>query len=168
MTTSIDAARDEMNAIVDRFRDPSAARVTTRLNVTLGAGQRVDVQMRAHTMVVDEPKGMGGTNEGPNPVELVLAALAACQAITYRVWAAKLGIALDSVIIDAEGDLDLRGYLGVDDDVRPGYEALRLHVRLEGPESRERYAELSDAVDRHCPVLDVATGTVPVERVIVD
>jgi len=84
------------------------------------------------------------------------------------VWATKLGIALDSVHVEADGDIDLRGFFGVDDAVRPGYSAMRLRVRLNGPESPERYRELADAVDGHCPVFDIVGDSVPLERTIVE
>jgi uncharacterized OsmC-like protein len=165
--TSVETARDEVNAIIARFATPETSQLTTRVNATLREGYVVDVDMRKHQLVVDEPRGVGGTDLGPNPVELLLASLASCQAITYRVWAAKLGIALDHVEVALEGDIDLRGYFGVDDAVRPGYSALRLRVTLDGPETPMRYRRLADAVDGHCPVLDIAGVPVPVERVLV-
>jgi putative redox protein len=86
------------------------------------------------------------------------------EAITYRVWAAQLGIELDSVSVRVEGDLDLRGFFGLDDTVRPGFTAVRVEVSVSGPESAERYAELAARVDEHCPVLDLFKNPVPVTR----
>jgi uncharacterized OsmC-like protein len=97
-------------------------------------------------------------------VQYALASLGACQAITYRVWAAQLGIKLDSVTVRVEGDLDLRGFYGVDDGVRAGLSAVRVEVTVAGQESEERYAELAAAVDEHCPVLDLFQNPVPVSR----
>jgi uncharacterized OsmC-like protein len=141
--------------------------MTFTVGARLTEGLKMDVDIRKHRITVDEPTALGGTDEGPNPVELVLAALTTCQAITYRVWAMKLGIALKSVNVEADGDIDLRGFFGVDDTVRPGYSAVRLRVKLDGPESPERYQELADAVDGHCPVFDFTGTAVPVERTIV-
>jgi uncharacterized OsmC-like protein len=117
-----------------------------------------------HHVTVDEPASLGGGNVAANPVEYALVALGSCQAITYRFWAAQLGIALDSVHVEVEGDLDVRGFFGIDDTVRPGFGAVRLRVRLGGPETAERYDELAKAVDAHCPVLDLFSNPVPVER----
>lgn len=167
MTTQIQEAQAGVNALIERFSTPEAAQVTFSVGAELTEGLRMDVDIRKHRITVDEPKALGGTDEGPNPVELVLAALTTCQAITYRVWAMKLGIALDSVHVEADGDIDLRGFFGVDDSVRPGYSAVRLRVKLDGPESAERYAELADAVDGHCPVLDFTGNPVPLERTLV-
>ena len=112
MSSAIDEARDAMNAIADRFATDERALRTLTAGAVLGSGLRVDIDIRNHRLTVDEPKGIGGTDEGPSPVELLLASLTACQAITYRVWAMKLGIALDTVAVETEGDMDLRGFLG--------------------------------------------------------
>jgi uncharacterized OsmC-like protein len=119
-----------------------------------------------HRVTVDEPESLGGGNVAANPVEYALIALGSCQAITYRFWAAQLGIALEGVQVEVEGDLDVRGFFGFDDSVRPGYGAVRLRVRLSGPEEAGRYQELAVAVDAHCPVLDLFSNPVPVDRQI--
>jgi uncharacterized OsmC-like protein len=120
------------------------------------------VQSGNHAYVVDEPAPLGGDDLGANPVETALGSLIACQTVTYRVWAHNMGIALDDINIQAEGDLDVRGFFGLDDNVRPGYSGVRLTVTLSGPESRERYQELHDAVDKHCPVHDIFSNPTPV------
>ena len=102
-----------------------------------------------------------------NPVEYALAALGSCQAITYRVWAAQLGVKLDKVEIGIDGDIDLRGFFGIDDRIRAGFNAVRINVSLSGPEYAARYQELAAAVDAHCPVLDLFRNPVPVERKLV-
>lgn len=114
-----------------------------------------DIRIGDHRVTVDEPPTLGGDNTDPNPVETVLAGLLSCQVVTYRFWAAKLGIPLDRVRIETEGDLDVRGFFGLDDAVRPGFGEVRVTVRLDGPAGPERYRELQEVVDRHCPVLDL-------------
>jgi uncharacterized OsmC-like protein len=125
---------------------------------------RCTATARDHILDVDEPLMIGGTDVGPNPVELVLAALGTCQAITYRVWAAVLGIQLDDVRFETEGDIDLGGLFGLAEGVRPGFTRIHHRVVLVGPESEERYRELVDAVDRHCPVLDIVANPVTVDH----
>lgn len=154
-------------ALADRYRaDPSRAAVTQRVSTTLGAGMRCETTSRGHVVVADEPRSLGGTDTAQSPVELFLTAIATCQAATYRLWADELGVALDRVSVDVAGDIDLRGYLGVDDGVPPGYSALRIDVRLEGPESEERYRMLAERADRHCPLLDALVRPMPVERTL--
>ncbi len=120
-----------------------------------------------HKFTVDEPESLGGGNVAANPVEYGLAALGSCQAITYRVWAAQLGVKLDKVEIGIDGDIDLRGFFGIDDRIRAGFSAVRINVSLSGPEDAARYQELAAAVDAHCPVLDLFRNPVPVERKLV-
>jgi putative redox protein len=142
----------------------SNARVTFRTQGALEGPTLVKLVSREHTIAVDEPDVLAGGNAHANPVEYALASLASCQAITYRFWAAKLGIQLDGLEVAAEGDLDLHGFFGLDSTVRPGFTGIRLEVTPLGPESPERYQELADAVDAHCPVLDLFTNATPVER----
>ena len=142
--------------------EPEKARIVYRTTGALTGPLRVELSARKHTIEVDEPKGIGGGDAAASPVEYALMALASCQAITYRLWATKLEIELDGLEIAVEGDLDLHGLFGLD-DVRPGFSAIRIEVTPSGPEPA-RFAELADAVDAHCPVLDLITQPVPVER----
>ncbi|MDT7673028.1 MAG: hypothetical protein QOD82_930 [Pseudonocardiales bacterium] len=131
------------------------------------SGVATDIQIRTHEVQVDEPPSLGGVDSAPNPVETALAGLLSCQVVTYRFWAAKLDIPLDDVRVETEGDLDVRGFLGLRDGVRPGLGAVRVKVRLTGPASPEQYRELHAAVDEHCPVLDLFTNPTPVSTELV-
>ncbi|HEY1920262.1 MAG TPA: OsmC family protein [Streptosporangiaceae bacterium] len=145
--------------------DSSNAQASFSADGTLVGVTEVDIRTGAHTFKVDEPEALGGADVAANPVQYALASLGSCQAITYRIWAEHLGIDVDSVTVRVEGDLDLRGFFGVDDTVRPGFTAVRVQVSVKGPESAERYQELATAVDKHCPVLDLFQNPVPVTRV---
>lgn len=143
--------------------DPSNARALFRVHQELvGVTEVHGTTGSGHRVVIDEPAALGGANAGANPVEYALAALGSCQAITYRFWAAQLGVEFDSLRVEVEGDLDVRGFFGLDDAVRPGYEEVRVTVHITGPESAERYAELQRQVDEHCPVLDLFANPVSV------
>lgn len=146
--------------------NPAKARVLFAAQGTLVGVTEVDVRTGAHTFTVDEPRALGGANAAASPVQYALAALGSCQAITYRVWAEQLGISFDSLSVRVEGDLDIRGFFGVDDTVRPGFSAIRVEVTVSGPESAESYRALADAVDEHCPVLDMFANPVPVTRTL--
>ena len=93
-------------------------------------GLRSETKIRQFSLTIDEPASLGGTDAGPNPVELVLAALATCQEITYRAYATALGIPLESVSVKLEGLLDLRGFFAVKDGVRAGFNDVRGTVQL--------------------------------------
>ncbi|WP_024799628.1 OsmC family protein [Nocardia sp. BMG51109] len=161
-----------LNAIVDATAtavaaDPSNARAVFRASGSPEGTVGSVVRLGRYTVRVDEPPALGGDDTAPNPVEVYLSSLISCQVVTYRFWAQRLGIAVDDLSIEAEGDLDVRGFFGLDDGVRPGFQAVRLTVRLGGPESADRYAELQRAVDAHCPVLDLTTGKTPVHTTLV-
>ena len=153
------AAAAQNNRALAKVRPQAVTTLVT------GATTQVSVRVSDHEFTIDEPASLGGTNLGASPIEHLLASLGACQVITYQVWAAKLGIALDSVEVTLAGDLDVHGFFGLDPAVRPGFQSIDLTVHLNGPETSDRYAQLTNAVDLHCPVLDVLTVGVPVNSI---
>jgi uncharacterized OsmC-like protein len=142
--------------------NPDAAKATFTAASRQVEGLKSEVTTRQFTFAVDEPSDLGGTDTGPNPVEYVLAALATCQEITYRLYADKLGIPLDGVSVDLEGGLDLRGFFAVDDNIRPGFRSVSAVVRIDSPASEADIARLRETVDAHCPVLDILRNVTPV------
>lgn len=116
-----------------------------------------------HEFVIDEPAGLAGDDVAPSPVEYALGALIACQVVVYRLYAQGLGIVVEDIDVKAEGDLDVHGIFAWDENVRPGFTAIRLSVHVTGPESPERYEELRQVVDAHCPVFDLFSNPTPVE-----
>ena len=141
--------------------DPGRARATFRAESVLQQGFHSEVKLRTHALSVDEPQGIGGSDRGPTPVELVLAALGTCQEITYRAFATAMGIAVESVSATVEGDIDFRGFFAIDPAVRPGFGALRVHVTLRSQAPAADIDRLVAAVNRHCPVLDMLNKPVP-------
>ena len=146
--------------------DPANAQAQFTAQGTLVGVTEVDIRTGEHSFKVDEPAALGGADVAANPVQYALASLGSCQAITYQFWAEQLGIGFDSLSVRVEGDLDIRGFLGFDEGVRPGLSAVRVEVTVTGPESPGRYEELAAAVDRHCPVLDLFANPVPVTRTL--
>lgn len=160
-----DALAERLPTLLDRLAaEPQRAVRSYSAHTELGTGLRCEVSTGDHSFVIDERPSIGGTHEGSSPIEAVLGVLAACQAITYRVWAAKLGVALDHVSVTVDGDIDLNGFFGLNDEARAGFTAIRVNVELRGPETHKRYRELADEADRHCPVYDLMANGVPVSR----
>lgn len=148
--------------------DPSQAQAKFEAHHSLVGATEVTVKVGSgHQITVDEPETLGGGNAAANPVEYALAALGSCQAITYRIWAIQLGLQLEKVEIHIVGDINLRGFFGIDEQVRPGFNAVRIRVSLSGPEPSACYEDLAAVVDAHCPVLDLFRNPVPVERELV-
>jgi len=126
-----------------------------------GAGQEDTTRTEPYTVDSDEPPVLLGQNRAPNTVEYVLHALAACVSGTIAYHAAARGIALDGLETTIEGDLDLRGFLGLDGSVRPGYEQIRVTIKAAGDFDDNQFAELASLV-RYSPVRDIVSNPVPV------
>jgi putative redox protein len=126
-------------------------------------GLHREVRIRDFSVEVDEPPALGGQDKAPNPVEYALAALATCQEITYRLHADALGIPLRDVSVRLEGELDLRGFFGAAEGVRPGFRRITGEVHFDSSASKEELARLKVVVDAHCPVLDLFSNATPVE-----
>jgi uncharacterized OsmC-like protein len=101
---------------------------------------------RRFSIDIDEPCELGGSNRFANPQEHLLAALNACMMVGYVAQCAVRGIMIESLEIETDGEIDLRGFLGIDPSVPPGYENLRYTVRIKGSGSKEEFAEIHEAV----------------------
>ena len=106
---------------------------------------------RSHKIVADEPCQLLGNDGAPNPQELLMAAFNACITVGYVAGAALKGIKLESLEIHTRGELDLRGFLGLRDDVPPGYEAVDYEVRIKGDGSPEQFEEIHQTVMKTSP-----------------
>lgn len=166
VTEQIDTELTDIQSAGTAQTETAPRHLTPRVRAQLVTGTQVHVTAGSHEFTIDEPAALGGTDLGANPVEHLLAALGACQVITFQVWAGTLGIRLDSVDVQLSGHLDLRGFFGTAAGVRPGFDGIQVDVRITGPETRERYDELVAAVEEHCPVLDNLRSRVPVETVV--
>jgi uncharacterized OsmC-like protein len=101
---------------------------------------------REFSFDVDEPLELGGSNRFANPQEYLIAALNACMVVGYVAQCAVRGITIKTLAVETEGEIDLRGFLGIDPAVAPGYEELRSIVRIKGSGTREQFAEIHRAV----------------------
>lgn len=148
-------------------QDSSHAALTYKVN-GVGVGS-VATRLRAgkHIFHIDEPTGLAGDDIAASPVEIALGAFIACQIVVYRLYAQNLGIAIDTIEVAAEGDLDVRGLFGLDNKVRPGFSEIRLTTRVTGSDTDDRYALLQEFVDRNCPVLDLFANPTPVKLSLV-
>jgi uncharacterized OsmC-like protein len=156
--------KDDFIAIQANLRDnPNAAIALFEVGTRQRTGLQSEATIRDFDLKIDEPETLGGTDQGPNPVELVLAALGACQEITYRLYADTLGIPLNGVSVKLIGRLDLRGFFAVDDGVRPGFKDIHASVTIDSPASADDIERLKATVDRHCPVLDILRNVTPVK-----
>jgi len=115
----------------------------------------------------DEPPVLLGEDRGPNPVEQVLHGLAGCITTTLVYHAAAKGIKIDEMETSFEGDLDIRGLLGLPGAKRNGYQEIRVKVSIKADATKEEINELVRLAERRSPVFDIVSNPVPV-KVTVD
>lgn len=120
---------------------------STVTGFTMG-GERIQ---RSHKVVADEPFQLLGADGAPNPQELLMSALNACMMVGYVAGASLRGVNLESVEILTKGKLDLRGFLGLSDDVIPGYESIDYEVRIKGDGTAEDYEAIHQTVMKTSP-----------------
>lgn len=110
----------------------------------------------------DEPGVLLGNDHGPNAVETVLHALTSCLAVGFVYNAAAQGIEVRSLDFEIEGDLDLHGFLGLSEDVRPGYQNINVSYTVDADATEEQIVELCNYTQKTSPVLDILRNPVPV------
>ena len=121
---------------------------------------------RPFTMVNDEPPVLLGEDVGPNPVEYVLHALAGCLTTSLVYHAAANRIAVRAVSTRFEGDLDLRGFLGMSDEVKRGYKAIRVVFDIDADVDEDGKRQLIAMGQKYSPVFEMVSAGVPVRCVM--
>jgi uncharacterized OsmC-like protein len=127
-----------------------------------GAGADIDHAVRFE-LEADEPAILLGTDQGANPVEHLLHALASCVTTSMVYHAAARGISIEEVESSIEGDIDLRGFLRLDKNVRNGYQGIRMKFKIKADVPDEQLQELLMLGPENSPVFDSLTRGVPVE-----
>ena len=132
-----------------------------------GAGTEDESRTEAYEFTNGEPPVLLGNNEGANPVEFLLHALAGCVTTTTVLHAAARGITIHSLSTELEGTLDLQGLLALDDSVSAGYEQITIKMDIKADCSDEELDELLAFAKGHSPVCNTVCRPVPVtiERV---
>ena len=113
----------------------------------------------SYTMVFDFPPQFSGEGKGPTVCEGCMSSLGACITQTIVAHATARGINLDSITIDLEGDIDLRGFTGLSTDVRPGAQGFRLNVSIKSAtSSKEQISQLYEIGKKFSPAFDTLTN----------
>lgn len=185
MSTSVMTNRIDVGQLVQTIdaikADPGLASFTFRTTTSWNEGTHSVARIagfthageedrsRAAPFVLDgdEPPVLLGRNKGPNAVELVLAALGLCYSVGFVANAVARGIELGKLEYEIEGDLDVRNFLGISTEARPGYGAIRAKATVEAPgTSEQELSELCTYVQETSPVRDVLANPVPVTTTI--
>jgi len=149
---------DDLFALIETVRTEPANGMTDWRVATTWQGQarsRAEIEsygiggkkvQRRFSVDIDEPLELGGSNSFANPQEHLIAALNACMTVGYVAQCAVRGITLESLVIETDGKIDLRGFLGIDSAVPAGYENLNYTVRIKGNGTKAQFAEIHQAV----------------------
>jgi uncharacterized OsmC-like protein len=161
---TIDAITQDPTKGMTRWEVTSHWRGGTRSDARVTAchigGQRVP---KDFTIRVDEPLELCGTNQYANPQEYLLAALNACMIVGYSAVCAHQGIELHELRIETEGNIDLRGFLGIDATVKPGYDQLRYTVYIKGNGSPEQFENVHRTVMATSPNYFSVANSIPLK-----
>lgn len=127
-----------------------------------GKGVKSVAHCNKHKLIIDEPPNLGGSDEGPNPVEFLLAGLGGCLNVVIAMLAPRYNVDLQDVKTSVEGDLDVEGFMEKS-KVRTGFQQIRYHIEVKSNASKDKIEALIEHAVRLCPVKDTLSG-VPVVR----
>ena len=143
---------------------PSLGKGTAATRVRWRHGLTCEAEDGPWKLVAGMTDKYGGDNAGPNPGVYGRTALGSCLVIGYAMWAARMGIPLRALEVEVQADYDVRGELGVAEEVRPGYQGMRYIVNIESDAPEEDVMRMLDVAEKHSSYLDDFANSVPVRR----
>lgn len=123
---------------------------------------RTEVLTRGFKMIIDEPENLGGSNQGANPVEYLLAALSGCLNVVGHLVASEMGFKLNGLEIDLEGDLDPAKFSGQSTKNRAGFSDIRVTIKPDTDADKDTLDKWIKEIEIRCPVSDNIANTTPV------
>ena len=166
MVETIEAIKDNPSLARFQFRNRNrwidGGENVSTIKDFYGAGAEDQSRDEPFVFTNGEPPVLLGANEGANPVEFLLHALAGCVTTTFVLHAAARGITIRELSTEMDGDIDLHGLLGLDDSVSPGYEQIRIKLHVTADCSDEELDDLVACAQRHSPVCNTVCRPVPV------
>ena len=171
MYGTLDAIKADPSLGVFQFRATNqwidGAHNRSTIKAFYGAGQEDSTRTRSFTIDAGEPAILLGNDTGPNPAEALLHALAACLTTTLVYVATARKVRLTAVESTLEGNMDVRGCLGLTDDVRNGFSNIRIRFKVQGDAPPEKLRDIVERAQARSAVFDMVTNGVPVEVGIV-
>ena len=141
---------------------PSAGQVTKKATARMVDGLKTEVREGEFKLISDMPEALGGSNAGPNAGALARMSLGACLVVGYAMWLSREEVPFEDIDVEVEGDLDQAGMLGVNDEVSPGHDSLRVKVNVTSQAPQAEVKRVIELADRHSPILHLVTKPVPV------
>lgn len=153
-------ARFEFRA-TNRWQDGGHNRST--IKEFYGAGQEDESREQPFVFDADEPPVLLGRNLGANPVEYILHAAVACLTTTFVYYAAAQGVKVEAIETSVEGDLDIRGLLGLGKDATVEYERIRMTMKVTADAPEEKIRELARLAEMRSPSFNSVARPVPID-----
>jgi uncharacterized OsmC-like protein len=167
MYGTLDAIKENPSLGIFQFRARNTwidgAHNRSAIKAFYGAGQEDATRTEAFSVDAGEPQVLLGFDTGPNPAEYLLHALAACLTTSLVYVATARKVRLTEVESTLEGDMDVRGALGLSDDVRNGFTAIRVSFKVKGDAPPEKLREIVERAQARSAVFDMVAHGVPVE-----
>lgn len=148
--------RSAQQPLKEKYRsDPNSSRITLKAGSTQsGTPLACSVDIGRALYRAEAHRGVGGTGTASCSGDLLLGALAACAQLTCQLVAAAMEIPVENIRVDAEGDLDLRGTLGVSKEVPVGFQQIRVLFHITAPNATEEQLRiLQKKAEQYCVVL---------------
>lgn len=131
------------------------------------SGLQVSCKARDFEFVLDEPKNLGGTDTGMNPVEALLSSLGACKVIVAKSFARLHKINLKSIRIELEGELDTDGFMGKNKEAKIGFSKIVSNFYIEADNTDEEIQAFVTFINNTCPVADTIKNAPVMETYII-
>lgn len=162
---TIDAIKDSKSIAKFKFMAKNRWKIggqnQTVMNEFYGAG-KIHSREQSFVFLKDEPPVLLGNDAGANPVEYALAALAGCLTTSLVYHASARGIKIDEIESTLEGNLDLRGFLGMSEGIRNGYESIHVDFRIKSDSPKNEIEKLVELAKKRSPVFDIISNPTPV------
>lgn len=158
---------ERMNKFIEDVKnDPEKAKFTFKTETLWQDGSVSKTKARNFEIQTDEPEPLGGKDSGIDPIELLLASVASCISLGFATQAAKNGIIIKNFSIETEGDIDVRGYFGLE-GARPGFENIRYKIKVDSDVSEEELKEILQIAESTSPMFDNVSRGVSISSQLV-
>ena len=164
---TIEAVKNDNENAMFKFRAKTkwmnGSRCKTEIKDFYGVKQEDKTRIKPFVLEGDEPSVLLGSDIAPNALETVLHALGSCLVVGFAYNAAAKNININSLSIEMEGELDLQRFLGLTEEIRPGYKKINVKINADTDAEYEDLYQLMEHVKKTSPVMDIITNSVPVK-----
>ena len=132
---------------------------TLKVDSTWKGGMRIDAVAGGHTLIVDQPAGMGGKDEGANPLQYQLVSLGGCIGTIAVIVAKQERIDMKAFSVEVEADIDTDFLMGKTTEGRAGFTEIRVNAHIDADMTEDEKKAFLEKVDARCPISDILANT---------